>query len=151
MLLTIQAIILLSIQLHHATSEAIDTHFWLYTKDNLEEYEDMVFDGSQVILTTETRFDPTKPTKLVAHGLGGGIHIDQIFAAAYAKAGMDYNVIGVDWRGMHGPWGTTLKTIGNYRAHFLKAMSNDYALQLADVHCIGFSYGTHVIGKIKTN
>ena len=84
MLLTIQVIILISIQLHHTTSEAIDTHFWLYTKDNLEEYEDMVFDGLQVILTPDTRFDPTKPTKLVAHGLGGGTHIDQIFAAAYA-------------------------------------------------------------------
>ena len=151
MLLTIQAIILISIQLHYATSEAIDTHFWLYTKDNLEEYEDMVFDGSQVILTPDTRFDPAKPTKLVAHGLGGGVHIDQIFAAAYAKAGMDYNVIGVDWRGMHGPWKTTFQIIGNYTAHFLQGMSKDYGLQIADVHCIGFSYGTHVIGKIKTN
>ena len=63
---------------------------------------------------------------------------------------MDYNVIGVDWRGMHGPWKTTFQIIGNYTAHFLQGMSKDYGLQIVDVHCIGFSYGTHVIGKINT-
>ena len=36
--------------------------------------------------------------KVVVHGFGGEIHIDEKFAAAYAEAGLDYNVIGVDWR-----------------------------------------------------
>ena len=51
-----------------------------------------------------TRFVASKPTKLVAHGLGGGTHIDHIFNAAYAKASYDYNVIGIDWRASALQW-----------------------------------------------
>ena len=131
----------------------MDTHFWLYNKDHthIDDYEVMHFDGKTVSLDENTRFVASKPTKLVAHGLGGGIHIDQIFNAAYAEAGYDYNVIGIDWREMQGDgYKAILDLAGNYSARFLKGMVEDYELQLNDVHAIGFSYGTHVIGKSQT-
>ena len=70
--------------------ENVQTHFWLYTKDSngLHDYEVMNFDGEQVNLDENTKFDAAKSTKLVAHGLGGGTHIDHIFNQAYAKAGL---------------------------------------------------------------
>merc|ERR1712150_73088 len=106
----------------------------------------MHFDGAEVILDENTIFDASKPTKLIAHGNGGGTHIDHIFNAAYAKAGLDYNVIGVDWRQLHGNAAFRTDLAGNHSARFLKGMVENYGLQLTDVHAIGFSYGTHVIG-----
>ena len=86
-----------------SSNNSIPVHFWLFTINNLEEYEDMVFVGSSVTLSPDTLYDVTKPTKLVVHGWGGETHIDEIFALAYAEAGLDYNIIGVDWRNMEGP------------------------------------------------
>ena len=128
--------------------EKIDTHFWLYNKDhtNIHDYEVMYFDGNEVILNENTIFDASKPTKVIAHGNGGGTHIDHTFNAAYAKAGLDYNVIGVDWRQLHGNAAFRTDLAGNHSARFLKGMVEHYGLQLTDVHAIGFSYGTHVIG-----
>merc|ERR1712038_1643436 len=43
---------------------------------------------------TIPKFDPKKPTIIVAHGLGGCTS-DQQFADDYKRAGKDYNVIGI--------------------------------------------------------
>ena len=126
----------------------IPVHFWLYTVDNLEEFEDMEFDGAKVHLNSDTMFDPRKPTKLVAHGWGGGTHIDMIFAVAYARAGVDYNVIGVDWRDMEGKAQEQVVMVGEYAAHFVEALVMDHGLKLEDVHPIGWSYGAHVVGRV---
>jgi len=128
--------------------EPMEVHFWLYTNENLENYEDMVFDGEKATVDSNTKFDPTRPTKVVAHGLGGGTHIDKIFANAYAVYGADYNVIGVDWRSIKkgDGWDVSLGNVGKYTAHFLQDLVNNHGLKIEDVHCIGFSYGTHVIG-----
>merc|ERR1712241_914482 len=137
------------VQLQGFSLENVQTHFWLYTKDShgVHDYEVMHFDGEEVNLDENTKFDAAKPTKLVAHGLGGGTHIDHIFNQAYAKAGLDYNVIGIDWRDLQGGMAARLDLIGNHTARFLKGMSEDFGLQISDVHAIGFSYGTHVIGN----
>ena len=128
----------------------MEVHFWLYTNENLENYEDMVFDGEKATIDSNTtKFDPTRPTKVVAHGLGGGTHIDKIFANAYAVYGADYNVIGVDWRSIKkgDGWDVSLGNVGKYTAHFLQDLVKNHGLKIEDVHCIGFSFGTHVIGK----
>ena len=136
--------------------EDVDTHFWLYNKDHtdIDDYEVMHFDGNTVSLDENTRFDAAKQTKFIAHGLiHGGLygvgHIDHTFNAAYARAGFDYNVIGIHWKGCC-DYQAILDLAGNHSARFLKGMVEDYQLQLNDVHAIGFSYGTHVIGNQHT-
>ena len=51
----------------HAKLDPMEVHFWLYTNDNLEldQYENMIFDGEKVTLDPNTKFDPSRPTKLV--------------------------------------------------------------------------------------
>merc|ERR1719369_2334467 len=110
--------------------KAIPVHFWLYTVENLELFENMEFDGTQVTLSQDTKFDPAKPTKLVVHGWGGGTHIDQIFAVAYARAGADYNVIGVDWRDMEGSPQDQVVEVGVYAAHFVQELVMEFGLKL---------------------
>ena len=142
----LRALILIFPLFYKGNCDSIHTHFWLYTNDNLVEYEDMVFDGDVAHLAEDTKFDPMKFTKIIVHGWGGRIHIDQIFAAAYAQAGLDYNVIGVDWRDMEGKPQQQVVEVGKYAAHFIQALVNDYGLHLGDVHPIGWSYGAHVVG-----
>ena len=125
----------------------IPVHFWLYTKDNLVEYEVMEFDGATASLVPDTLFDPNKPTKVVVHGFGGEDHIDEIFNAAYAEAGLDYNIIGVDWREMDEIPQVQVQKVGVYTAHFLQALAEDYGLVLQDAHPIGWSFGAHVVGN----
>ena len=131
------------------TNTTIPVHFWLFTINNLEEYENMVFDGSSITLAPDTLFDVMKPTKVVVHGWGGETHIDEIFASAYAEAGLDYNIIGVDWRDMEGPAQEQVVEVGVYTAHFLQALVADFSLLLEDVHPIGWSYGAHVVGRLS--
>ena len=107
-----------------------------------------MFDGSSVTLAPDTLFDVMKPTKVVVHGWGGETHIDEIFASAYAEAGLDYNIIGVDWRDMEGPAQEQVVEGGVYTAHFLQALIEDYSLLLEDVHPIGWSYGAHFVGGL---
>ena len=130
----------------HAKSN--ETHFWLYTKHNLVDYENMEFDGTDISLTEDSLFDSRKPTKVVAHGWGGGLHIDKIFAQAYAAGGLDYNVIGIDWREMEGSAKQQVVAVGIHAAHFIEVLVRDHGLLLQDVHAIGFSYGAHVVGKL---
>ena len=86
-----------------------------------------------------------------AHGLGGGFHIDQFFAEAYARAGQNYNTIGIDWRKIHNNnglgWKTVLENVGRYAAHFVQDMVRNHGLKIEEMHGIGFSYGTHVMGR----
>ena len=134
---------------HNVISDntTIPVNFWLFTIDNIEEYEVMDFDGSIVTLAPETLFNPDKPTKVVVHGWGGDHYLDKIFSAAYAEAGLDYNIIGVDWREMEGPPQKQVVEVGVYAAHFLQALARDYGLILQDAHPIGWSYGAHVVGR----
>merc|ERR1719219_2542263 len=100
-------------------------NFWLYTKDNTGkfDYEVMPFDGKRVKLADNTLFDPSKPTKVTAHGNGGGTWIGYILNLAFAKAGLDYNVIDVDWRGLNGGARGRTDKAGEDTAKFLKIMS----------------------------
>ena len=125
----------------------IPVNFWLFTIDNIEDYEIMEFDGSNVTLTPDTLFNPAKPTKVVVHGWGGDHYLDKIFSAAYAEAGLDYNIIGVDWREMEGPSEKQVVEVGVYTAHFLQALAEDHGLILQEAHPIGWSYGAHVVGR----
>ena len=134
---------------HQITTEDTGVHFWLYTKESIlqNDYEVMNFDGENVILDENTKFDPSKPTKLVAHGNGGGLHIDYIFNQAYADAGFDFNVIGIDWRSLEGSARKRTDYAGNQTGRFLHGMVSNYGLNFSDVSAIGFSYGTHVIAN----
>ena len=48
---------------HQITAGDTGVHFWLYTKESIlqNDYEVMNFDGENVILDENTKFDPSKP------------------------------------------------------------------------------------------
>jgi len=125
----------------------LPVNFLLYTSASITDYETIGFDGEQVIFDEETRFDPGKLSKVVVHGWGGGLHLDEYLNSAYMEAGLDYNILGVDWRQMEGNAKTQVDEVGIYTAHFLEALQ-EFGLELQDVHAIGFSYGAHVVASL---
>jgi len=125
----------------------IPVNFLLYTAASITEYETISFDGEKVSLEEGTRFDPRKLSKVVVHGWSGGLHLDEYLNSAYMEAGLDFNILGVDWREMEGPAKTQVDEVGIYTAHFLEALQ-EYGLELGDVHAIGFSYGAHVVASL---
>ena len=126
--------------LHNAyLVEKIETSWW----------DDEVFNET-IIIDANTKFDPSKPTKFITHGLGGNINsVAAPLARAYAKAGFDYNIIGISWKcnSYKKDWVKCFDEAGYYSGVLLKHLVNEYGLDLQDLHIIGFSYGTHVIGK----
>ena len=111
--------------------------------------------GLNEAFPTILKFDPKKPTIIVSHGLGG-CTTDQQLASDYKAAGKDYNVIGIRW---HYNWASEctrkdtnklhLEAAGEMSARFIQYMMKNYGLKIADIHAIGFSYGTNVLGIIE--
>ena len=94
-------------------------------------------------------FDPKKIIKIVVHGWGGKTHIDEIFAKEYVDSGLDYNIIGVDWRDVEGPAQEQVVAVGEYVAHFLEVLVIDHDAEFDLLHPIGWSYGAHVVGNFQ--
>ena len=44
-------------------------------------------------------------------------------------------------------WKNVLENVGRYVAHFVQDMATNHGLKIEEMHAIGFSYGTHVIGR----
>ena len=109
--------------------------------------------NKNISIAANTRFDPSKPTKFIAHGNGGELHSQTIpLAKAYSKAGFDNNIIGIEWscKSNKKDWRKCFDEAG-YNGYcsgiLLEHLVNKYDLNLKDVRAIGFSYGTHVIGE----
>jgi len=126
---------------------SLPVNFLLYTAASITEYETISFDGEKVTFEEETRFDPAKLSKVVVHGWGGGLHLDEFLNSAYMEAGLDFNILGVDWRQMEGSPQTQVDEVGIYTAHFLEALQ-EFGIEFGDVHAIGFSYGAHVVASL---
>ena len=111
--------------------------------------------GLNEAFPTILKFDPKKPTIIVSHGLGG-CTTDQQLASDYKAAGKDYNVIGIRW---HYNWASEctkkdtnklhLEAAGEMSARFIQYMNKHHGLKMTDIHAIGFSYGTNVLGMLK--
>ena len=92
-------------------------------------------------LEDEGYFDASIPTKIIAHGYGGGVKIDNIFWKNYAEVadevGKHYNIIGIRWGkgGLERVAWTGIKT-----AKVVKSFVEKYGLKIPDIHGIGFRY-----------
>lgn len=128
---------------------------------NGDEVEPITFDGQNLTLAQTTKFEPSKPMKVVIHGweessLVDGEVLDQNhyptrWAANYDAASMDYTVLGVHWVPLTG-WGLENADPGSEDAAqslslILYAFARDYNLHSENIHLIGFSMGTAVASK----
>ena len=92
-------------------------------------------------------FQPSLPTKVVAHGNKGLTDTDLLFNQAYRQANQGCNLIGIDWRDLEGSAQLRVEQAGRQTARLLEKLSQDCGLNFQDIHMIGFSYGAHVVAN----
>jgi len=136
--------------------DVTDVTFRLYSTKYVsgdDTHKKIMFDEEtgEATLKDEGFFDSSIPTKVIVHGRGGGLLLDNILWKNYAEVadevGKHYNIIGVRWgKGSFGrvAW-TGIKT-----AKVVKSFVEKYGLKVPDIHGIGFSFGSHVVNGMAT-
>jgi len=122
-----------------------DVNFRLYSVTTGDAYVLLPFPCPT--LTPCPHFSPLRPTKLVAHGNKGLTDVDLMFSQAYREAGIDCNLIGIDWRELEGSAHVRVVQAGIQAGRLVGLMMKELGLKVKDIHAIGFSYGAHVVGN----
>jgi len=92
-------------------------------------------------------FSSSRPTKLVAHGNKGLTDVDLLLNQAYREAGIDCNLVGIDWRELDGSAHLRVVQAGQQTGRLVECLVKEFGLRVEDIHCIGFSYGAHVVAN----
>ena len=90
-------------------------------------------------------FDKSLDTKIIVHGNGGGLRIDEFLWDNYTKVaeqkGRHYNIIGIRW----GKGGTPKHAYTGIKlAKVVKSFVEKYGLDVSSIHGIGFRYNTFI-------
>ena len=91
-------------------------------------------------------FDKNLETKIIVHGNGGGLRIDEFLWANYTKVaeqkGRQYNIIGIRW----GKGGTPKHAYTGIKlAKVVKSFVEKYGLDVSSIHGIGFRYSISIM------
>jgi len=136
--------------------DVTDVTFRLYSTKYVygdDTYKDILFDEEtgEASLEDVWFYNSSIPTKIVAHGNGGGLKLDQFLWKNYTEVADEvskhYNIIGIRWgkgNEKRHAW-TGIKT-----AKVVKSFVEKYGLKISEIHGIGFSYGAHVINAMAT-
>ena len=92
-------------------------------------------------------FSSSRPTKLVAHGNKGLTDVDLLLNQAYREAKIDCNLVGIDWRELDGSAHLRVVQAGRQTGKLVEDLVMEFGLKVEDIHCIGFSYGAHVVAN----
>ena len=122
-----------------------DVKFRFYSPLSGDSYQEHSFPLDSPL--PPSLFNPDRPTKLVAHGNKGLTDIDLLLAQAYRVAGVDCNLVGVDWRGLDGSAHLRVVQAGVQAGRLVGWLAEQYGLLVKNIHCIGFSYGAHVVAN----
>jgi len=122
-----------------------DVKFRFYSPLSGDSYQEHSFPLDSPL--PPSLFNPDRPTKLVAHGNKGLTDIDLLLAQAYRVAGVDCNLVGVDWRGLDGSAHLRVAQAGVQAGRLVGWLAEHYGLLVKNIHCIGFSYGAHVVAN----
>ena len=122
-----------------------DVSFLLYSTRLPDARRDILFDErpwkyeASLEYPNEGFFNSSIPTKIVAHGNGGGIKLGKVlweyYTEAAAKNGKHYNVIEVLWGS-----GNLKRHVwtGIKSARVVNSFIMKYGLKIDDIHGIGF-------------
>merc|ERR1712038_242171 len=104
----------------------------------------------------DNNFDPSRPTKILAHGFPSSVSFAEPFARAYIENfDHDVNIIGIDWGELASHNGlphyfiaaNNAIKVGEHTGHlFAKMLIESLGVQANSIHAIGHSLGAHVVG-----
>ncbi|KAF2361825.1 Lipase/vitellogenin [Trinorchestia longiramus] len=128
--------------------EKVNANFTLFTRS---QAEGVVISPSNLNAIWNTTFNPDRPTKVIIHGWleTPEMQWTEDLASALLKKS-DYNVIGVKWNSSWFYVFLLLNTlvVALEVASLLSWLSTNMAVDMGDVHIIGFSLGAQIAGYI---
>ncbi|KAL3868055.1 hypothetical protein ACJMK2_040893, partial [Sinanodonta woodiana] len=134
-----------------ASPDRIGTSFRLFTRENKEDNMFQMLTVQDVITITNSRFNPSKETKMVVHGYISNGHVPWIMTMKneLLKAG-DFNVILVDWeKGANVTYNqatANCRVVGAEIANLITVLEVLLGANAEHFHIIGHSLGAHISG-----
>ncbi|XP_073451910.1 pancreatic lipase-related protein 2-like [Aquarana catesbeiana] len=130
--------------------EKINARFLLYTRENLNTYQEISAVKPETI--TASYFRKTKETRFIIHGFtdnGEGEWLSDMCKAMLQVE--DVNCICVDWHGgsvaLYTQASNNIRVVGAEVAYFIKTLKDIFNYLLSNVHLIGHSLGAHTAGE----
>ncbi|XP_026319514.1 pancreatic triacylglycerol lipase-like [Hyposmocoma kahamanoa] len=127
-----------------------NNQYWLFTRNNRNNHQLLIHnDGNSV---RNSHYSGNRPLKVVVHGWNSNGNSDSsvIVRDAFLDVS-DCNVIVVDWRGLANGLYTTavngVPGIGQHLGDFLNWLISNHGGNWNNVHLVGFSLGSHVVGN----
>ncbi|KAM3666260.1 pancreatic triacylglycerol lipase [Ammospiza maritima maritima] len=130
--------------------ESVDTHFLLYTKENMDNFQELSAVENSTIKASN--FKASRKTRFIVHGfVDNG---EETWLADMCKRMLtveDVNCICVNWqRGAMCSYtqaANNVRIVGAEIAYFVNVLKEEYGYSPADVHIIGHSLGAHAAGE----
>ncbi|XP_010713079.1 inactive pancreatic lipase-related protein 1-like isoform X2 [Meleagris gallopavo] len=130
--------------------EQIGTQFFLYTKENSNNYQEISAVNSATI--GSSNFKTSRKTRFVVHGfIDEG---EEGWPADLCKRILtveDVNCIAISWkkgaRCQYSQASNNVRVVGAEIAYFVNVLIDQYSYSAANVHIIGHSLGAHVAGE----
>ncbi|XP_040217465.1 pancreatic lipase-related protein 2-like isoform X2 [Rana temporaria] len=134
--------------------EKINTRFLLYTRDNLNTYQEISAVQNKTI--KESNFKTFRNTQIIIHGfLDNGEKSWMIEMCQAMLKVEDVNCICVDWHGgslgLYTQAANNIRVVGAEVAYFTKTLQNVFDYSPSNVHIIGHSLGAHAAGEAGKN
>ncbi|XP_069755490.1 inactive pancreatic lipase-related protein 1-like [Narcine bancroftii] len=130
--------------------EKIDTHFFLYTRLNPNNFQEISGISPQTVAASN--FNTDRRSVLVIHGYLE--HGDSTWTIDLCKTILqadDVNCICVEWRGgSQCPFSQAsqnLRVVGAEIVYFLDALQSNYNYTLPDIYLVGHGLGAHSAGE----
>ncbi|XP_073451926.1 pancreatic lipase-related protein 2-like [Aquarana catesbeiana] len=134
--------------------EKINTRFLLYTRDNLNSYQEI--SAIQYKTIEESNFKTFRKTRFIIHGfLDNGEKSWMIQMCQAMLKVEDVNCICVDWRRgsltFYTQASNNIRVVGAEVAFFTKILQDVFDYSPSNVHIIGHSLGAHAAGEAGKN
>ncbi|KAJ7325234.1 hypothetical protein JRQ81_018254 [Phrynocephalus forsythii] len=130
--------------------EKIKTRFLLYTRKNINNFEEIKATSPETI--SQSNFDPSKITRFITHGFvdkGEENWLSDMCKNMFQVE--DVNCICIDWKGgSQCPYtqaANNIRVIGAEVAYFIDVLMAKYGYSPSMVHIIGHSLGAHMAGE----
>ncbi|KAM4636850.1 pancreatic triacylglycerol lipase-like isoform 1-T2 [Discoglossus pictus] len=131
--------------------EKINTRFLLFTRQNLNNFQDINAINPSTI--SASNFKTSRKTRFIIHG-----YIDkgeENWLTDMCKTMLqveDINCFAIDWVGgsrtLYTQAANNIRVVGAEVAYFIDTLSNNFGYSPSNVHVIGHSLGAHAAGEV---
>ncbi|OCT69731.1 inactive pancreatic lipase-related protein 1 [Xenopus laevis] len=131
--------------------ETINTHFFLFTKENPDNVQ--VISALDHSSLSTSSFNPNRKTYFIIHGFLRSAEDHWLMDMCKTLLKIeDVNCFCVDWRGgsrtLYTQAANNIRVVGSQLAYFINFLYSQYNYSPSKIHIIGHSLGSHTAGEV---